>query len=268
MSKVRFLVFGDLHGEIPKIKNLEKIDAIITTGDFCGWSGGDLECMFCEESSQNRGRKVLKWLNSLGKEVFVVPGNWEPTTFCDGMRKNRKNIYKEMIKNLKNICDVEYGLVVFGGVTLIGFGSTSSPEPLMAVKRRKFESEMSFKRRCKRVEFFKRALKKLEKIFSKARYPVIFLSHNSPYNTKLDKISDEHIFLGGKHYGSRVTRKLILKHSPMICISGHIHEGKGVDVLGKTKCMNVGSGKYSGAVVEIDTKKNKITRCKFLKKVL
>jgi Icc-related predicted phosphoesterase len=69
----------------------------------------------------------------------------------------------------------------------------------------------------------------------------IFVSHQPPYNTLNDKIAN------GSHVGSRSVRSFIEKYQPVACITGHIHEGIGIDQIGRTKIVNPGpfnSGNY------------------------
>ncbi|MEK7449366.1 MAG: hypothetical protein AAB019_07770, partial [Planctomycetota bacterium] len=77
--------------------------------------------------------------------------------------------------------------------------------------------------------------------------PLIMVSHQPPWGTLVDKI------LNGAHTGSLAIRDFILKKQPLICFSGHVHEGRGVDSLGKTKLINPGplrEGRYAYAEIE------------------
>jgi hypothetical protein len=78
--------------------------------------------------------------------------------------------------------------------------------------------------------------------------PAVLVSHEPPYNTIAD-----HALYGG-HAGSRALRKFIERVQPLICFTGHIHEGRGIDRIGNTPVVNPGAwmaGAY--AVAEIDT---------------
>lgn len=77
--------------------------------------------------------------------------------------------------------------------------------------------------------------------------PLIFVSHQPPYGTLNDQVRP------GYHVGSMSIRDFILQRKPLICFTGHIHEGIGIDTLGSTKIVNPGpasTGNY--AVAEID----------------
>jgi hypothetical protein len=79
-----------------------------------------------------------------------------------------------------------------------------------------------------------------------ANKPLILVSHQPPFGTLNDQVS--HSF----HVGSKSIRHFIEKHQPLICFTGHIHEGIAVDHIGDTAIVNpgpAGAGNY--AVVEI-----------------
>lgn len=103
---MRFLIVGDLHGQIPKI-HFKDFDAIIAPGDFCSdefvrpyykkyfallkkgrrnvpsqdeffrQELGDKKLREMDSKSLEIGRSVLEFLNSFEVPVFIVPGNWD-----------------------------------------------------------------------------------------------------------------------------------------------------------------------------------------------
>ncbi len=60
------------------------------------------------------------------------------------------------------------------------------------------------------------------------------VTHNPAYNTKLD------ITLTGMHVGSQIVRNFIEKYSPLVAVSAHIHEARGIDYINKTLLINPG----------------------------
>jgi Icc-related predicted phosphoesterase len=93
---------------------------------------------------------------------------------------------------------------------------------------------------------FKRFLEQ-EPFASLAPGAFILVSHQPPHGTKVDKA-----WTGG-HVGSREIRNFIEAKKPLLCITGHIHESRGVDVIGETTLVNPGafkSGNY--AVIEME----------------
>lgn len=78
-------------------------------------------------------------------------------------------------------------------------------------------------------------------------HPLVLVSHQPPFNTINDQVS------GGLHVGSKSLRSFIEKNTPLICITGHIHEGKGVDTINETKVVNPGPaawGNYAWINIE------------------
>jgi Icc-related predicted phosphoesterase len=70
----------------------------------------------------------------------------------------------------------------------------------------------------------------------------IFATHQPPYNTINDKIGEE------EHVGSREIRNFIENNAPALCLTGHIHEGIGIDTVNNCKIVNPGpfrTGKYA-----------------------
>jgi Icc-related predicted phosphoesterase len=65
--------------------------------------------------------------------------------------------------------------------------------------------------------------------------PLILVSHTPPLNTRLDTLRN------GRHVGSSAVRAIIEKYRPDLCISGHIHEAKGRDMLAGTPLCNPGA---------------------------
>jgi Icc-related predicted phosphoesterase len=77
--------------------------------------------------------------------------------------------------------------------------------------------------------FFKKHRKKF-----KTAEKAVFITHAPPYKTKLDQ-------LNSSHQGNNTLRNLIIKHQPVLAISGHFHENSGKsDVLGMSKIINPG----------------------------
>jgi uncharacterized protein len=64
--------------------------------------------------------------------------------------------------------------------------------------------------------------------------PTILVSHQPPYSTVCDRISLNN------HVGSHAIRAFIEKHKPILCLTGHIHEGIGIDNIGNTMVVNPG----------------------------
>ena len=79
-----------------------------------------------------------------------------------------------------------------------------------------------------------------------SRLPQIMVSHQPPYGTLNDQVAP------GVNVGSKSIRRFIEVNQPLICFSGHIHEGVGIDHIGKTAIVNPGpAGRGSYVLAEI-----------------
>jgi uncharacterized protein len=77
----------------------------------------------------------------------------------------------------------------------------------------------------------------------------IFISHQPPIDTINDKVDEN------THVGSREIRKFIERNKPVLCLTGHIHEGIGADRINNSTVVNPGpfrTGKY--AVIKVNSK--------------
>ncbi len=63
----------------------------------------------------------------------------------------------------------------------------------------------------------------------------VLVSHTPPYKTRLDRTAY------GIHAGSDIVREFIQLQAPALCISGHVHEAIGREMVGPTLCVNVGA---------------------------
>ncbi len=70
----------------------------------------------------------------------------------------------------------------------------------------------------------------------------LFVPHPPPFNTKVDVVT------GGRHVGSTAVRRFIERCQPHVCITGHIHEAKGEDAIGRTIILNPGMLRNRGYV--------------------
>lgn len=279
---MKFLIVGDLHGAKPKIK-ADDYDVIIAPGDFCSsaarpymfqamreskpgakvfWydlAGKDKAKEIVEQSLKD-GREILEYLNSLGKPVYVVPGNndWTPSEDAewDYLKQDR---YPELIKGLQNVTDTHHKLVDVNGYQLIGHGIISGPEyPQYNEDIEKAKAEGKLEEKARKYEEDKA---KVDALFEKATKPVIFLPHNVPFKTPIDKIDNPDSPRDGHHFGSLIAREMVEKHQPLVCIGGHMHEYHAKCKLGETVCINAGFGSEVNTLMELE--KGKIKNIEF-----
>lgn len=280
---MKVLVVGDLHGNRPNIY-FDGFDAIIAPGDFCSdaprkyvilalrkrlensnsktrWYDivGKREARKMIKKSLSDGREILEQLNSFGVPVYIVPGNWDWTKINDpDWDFLKQDHYKTLIKGLSNIVDVHHKIVDIGDYQIIGHGISSGPE---YPQYKEDLERLKPKELAKRKREYERDSKKITSLFEKASKPVIFLSHNVPFNTTIDEITNKDSPRYGYHYGSLIAREMIDKYHPLVCIGGHIHEHFTKCKVGKTIAINAGFGPYVNIWLELSG--NKIKKLKF-----
>ncbi|HLI46458.1 MAG TPA: metallophosphoesterase [Geobacterales bacterium] len=169
-------------------------------------------------------KEVIKLLKNTNKPYFFVPGNCDyAKEFSDDV--NEKNIHGKF--------------TTYENLAIIGLGG-STPTPFNTP----FElSEETIKKML--YEVHSKIAEKFEKL--------ILMSHVPPYNTLLDTTKT------GIHVGSRSVRQFIEEHNVDLVISGHVHEARSIDRLGKTVLVNPGpalQGNYAIITIgkEIDVK--------------
>ncbi len=219
---MKFLIIGDLHGNKPKISK-KGFDAIIAPGDFCSdaprkymfealkmnlknpdsnveWYDltGKLKAKKMIKKSIKDGRSILEFLNSFDVPVYCVPGNWDWTKEDKDWGYLKKDHYKGLIKGLKNIVDVYHKTKDIGEYNFIGHGISSGPE----YPQYKQDLAMFKKNKLNKIKNkYEKHSKKLNSLFQKSKKPIIFLSHNVPFNTPLDKIVNKSSPRNGQYFG-------------------------------------------------------------------
>ncbi len=286
---VKFLIVGDLHGNKPKIY-YDGFDAIIAPGDFCSDAPRKYMFQSLREHLKNPetarewyeivgrrkaremvkksladGREILEFLNSFDVPVYIVPGNWD-WTHTRGKESDwnflNRNYYKDLTEGLSNIVDVYHKIVSISDYAVVGHGITSGPEfPQHKDSLEKLKKDPKSFRKAKKE--YERLYDKVSALFKKAKKPVIFMSHNVPYNTPIDKITNRESPRYGMHYGSLIAREMIERYQPLVCIGGHMHEHFRKCRIGKTTAINAGFGSYVNVWMELDG--NRIKKLEFYK---
>jgi Icc-related predicted phosphoesterase len=289
---MRILAIGDFHGKFPaKLKKLisrYEYDVIISQGDFRGnkklvqlyfkhrygkedetppvWEIIGLDkWMKYDQESEEEGRRMLTALKDLNKPLYVVTGNHDRAGWRDIGQKRKEadwpNGYdtKETIKFIQKlgILNLDFAKKKFQGFDLIGYPRSSYPG--LERKRFKYTDEA----RKRRQDDWDEHKRKLEKLFTRPN-KTIFVPHNVPYKTKLDKVAPSgHELARNRPYGSALVKELIKKYQPRLVIAGHIHENPGKIRIGKTVVVNPGAAVDGRAA--LITLTDKQVKVKFLK---
>ena len=168
--------------------------------------------------SINEAIHILKILNGHHKAVFFVKGNMDSPELMDWNEDNIKNLH----------CKCES----FNNYSLIGVGgSVYTP----------FNTHLEFAEN-EIAETFRQTFSKCS-----GKKNVILISHCPPKDTELDRT------MTGIHAGSTSVRQFIESEKPLLVITGHIHEARGIDKIGETMIVNPGPanlGRYG--IIELN----------------
>lgn len=201
---MRILLISDVHGEFEKLVKIidhvkdQKFDLVICNGDFT-----DMFTVPEGFSQTDIGELVLQKILSLGKPVFAIPGNHDPYETLDLLDEYDVNLHNKAKD--------------FNSLSFIGWGGAPTP---FNTKFEPTEEETK---------------EHLERLITHVKgKDFVLVSHNPPYNTKVDKTE------AGMNVGSKVIREFIEKNKPLLCVSAHIHEAGGQDHINKTKIFYPG----------------------------
>ena len=150
-------------------------------------------------------RELLPRINPDNKAFYGVHGNCDYPDVLDQLEEQGISLHQR----------VQYE----NNLVLIGLGG-SLPCP------GRTPSEYSEKQ-------YRETIESLPEI-DRADKILVLVSHQPPYGTRND------VVMSGQHVGSRVIRDFVEELQPDLCITGHIHEGRGTDQIGPTKIVNPG----------------------------
>ncbi|MFH0837134.1 MAG: metallophosphoesterase [Candidatus Aenigmatarchaeota archaeon] len=200
---MEMLVISDIHNDVENIMTYSDKIAILKFDVIIAL--GDFTDYNVPRgfSKLDIGKLIIEELKTFKKPILAVPGNFD----------------KDLIELFESEGVSLHGRgVIIDGVGFYGYGGAKTP---FGTSLEPDENEL------------KKGLEKAYTSVQKAKYK-IQITHNPPANTKLD-----HVYTGA-HVGSDVVREFIEKHQPDVAVSAHIHEGRGVDEIGRTKLLNAG----------------------------
>jgi len=178
--------------------------------------GGDLTT----HGTENEAIDAIRRFQQFGKPVFAVAGNMDLPSF--------DALYEALGVNI-NGKGVVCGEAGFFGVSGSPFTPMDTPYEI---------PEEEIKRRADAGWWDIKAV----------RWK-LFVPHAPPFGTKLDKI------MLGKHVGSTSVRRTVEEHQPDVLVCGHIHEARGLDMLGNTQMVNCGAaGRGLYASIDLNEK--------------
>lgn len=198
---MKVLVCSDVHESkkaMKKLKELaDKVDLIVNCGDFTIF-GNDM-------------KEMLRFFNTMGKQVLLLDGNHEEFTPLKNLCKK----YKRLFYIHKN--KIIIGDYIFMGYNTDGFSYTDAGFERFSLHFIEWAKQHRDKKR-------------------------VLITHAPPYGTKADLIIDQHV-------GSKSIHKFLNNVRFHYHFCGHIHEG--AQTISKIKdCIVINPGPY-GMIVEL-----------------
>lgn len=214
---MKILVISDAHGNTENIEKLAdkfgEADMVLFAGDFAEFKR--------PETSKPTLESILKRHEC----IFSVIGNCDDPSF---------------LSEIENAdISVEKSLVFHEGLAIAGCGGGT-----------KFTGETLFERTEEEImSDFQIVTNSAEQCADENGHwsNLVLIMHNPPKDTKCDMLPN------GVHVGSELLRKFIETNSPLLVVTGHIHEAVGIDTIGTTTIINPGSlaeGRYGW--IELD----------------
>lgn len=159
--------------------------------------------------------RVIGEIEKINPRIYAQIGNMDTSEADSFLTEKRMNTHGAAI-------DLGYG------VGLIGLGY-STPTPFNTPSEASEEqlSEWLSRARARATGFDH----------------LIFMTHTPPHGTKTDRIAS------GQSVGSTAVRTFIEEVQPDVCLTGHIHEAKSEDRIGKTRIVNPGLFEEGGYAV-------------------
>lgn len=213
---MRIIAFGDVHMAAQRcvhIPGVSEADLLIANGDLTNYG------------RRAEAKIVLDQLLAINPHLLAQIGNLDNFEINDYLEQLDLNLHGQARLLHSRVC-----LIGLGGSNVTPFGTPSEfhEDEL---------SEMLMQAYSQGTDFIHLAAPK-----GGANIPLVLVSHTPPYGTAVDTIH------GGRHVGSTSVRKFIETYQPDICVTGHIHEARGEDRIGKTHILNPGMLQHGGWV--------------------
>jgi Icc-related predicted phosphoesterase len=190
------------------IRSLELLDSVYS----------DVDLILLVEDITTKGneqeaRQAVEVLRTYHKPILAIPGNWDSPGVEAYLTSEGINLHRKVRS--------------FDGFQFAGLGGSIHSPSTTLFEMSESEIEMALNEMTSAID---------------NQLPLIFVCHQPPYDTLLDQKRT------GNHVGSHSVRKWIEQVQPMLCLTGHIHEGVGVDRVVNTTIVNPGpteEGKYA-----------------------
>jgi len=220
------IVISDIHGDVENLLlYLDKIKEFKFDVVVCPGDFTDVDVP--KGFTQNDvARLIIKELKTLKKPLLCVPGNVDSHKIINILEQEGVSVHGK-------------GKVV-NDIGFYGFGGAKTPFNT-SIEPSEEELKVGLENSWKDVKGMKR---------------LVQVTHNPPLNSRLDVVQS------GMHVGSNVVKIFIESKNPIVAISSHIHEARGIDKLKNTFLMN--SGKFSEGYFGIINIENNLVSGKVL----
>jgi hypothetical protein len=215
------VVISDIHGDVENLLTyLDKIKGLNSDLIICPGDFTDVNTPkgFTQEDI---AKLIIGELKSLRIPVLAVPGNVDPKNIIELLEKEGVSLHG-------------HGKII-GEYGFYGYGGAKTP----------FETSIE-----PSEEELKAGLLAAYKDVEGTKFK-IQITHSPPNGTVLDMVRS------GIHVGSNIVRSFIENYKPILAISAHIHEARGLDKIDNTILIN--SGRFpEGYVGLINIKNEKV----------
>lgn len=223
---MRIIAFGDIHmapAAVAGIPGIKEADLLLLNGDLTNYGGAA------------EARKVLDDIMHVNPRVLAQFGNLDKAEVNEYLEKLAINLHGQARLIRGEVC-----LIGIGGSNFTPFHTPSE----MPEKELLHLAHQAFRQGQDYIS--------LAQPLHKRKIPRILLSHVPPFDTKVDTLHN------GRHVGSKAIRTIIEQYQPELCITGHIHEAKGHDMIGRTPVYNHGMLRQDGWI-QIDIQQSQLT---------
>lgn len=191
----------------------------------------DYDCIVLMGDFTNFGpadlaESVLERTKAANVPTFAVPGNCDPKQILQVLEKYGVNLHGK----LEKLDDLSF--MGLGGSNLTPF---NTPFELTEVEIRE----------------------ELAALTPALEGNWVLVTHAPPHGTKIDQVAE------GTHVGSKSIRQFIEREQPLVALSGHVHEARNVDKLGRTLLINPGPIN-KGYAAEVSINRSDDIRAKLL----
>ncbi len=212
--------FGDIHGNVDRFGEIDALAGargVLISGDLT--NNGDAQ----------KAGEILEAIRVINPNVYAQYGNMDLPEVNVFLEAQGWNLHaRARTLDAGDASAPAVGVIGLGASTPTPFGTPSEyPDSQMAAWLQAADEQAK-------------------------DFPLLILvSHTPPYDTATDCISF------GQHVGSQAVRAFIEKRQPDVCLTGHIHESRAVDTIGKTVIVNPGA-LGDGGYVRIQRVKNQL----------